>query len=148
FLPARIFWTKRGRLFIAGSSPALSALSSGFSDLKQLEIFPLLPLGDLRLVASDLRILDAQVVIDKAAAEAIGETIVVAQRPQRLLEALRQLQRLRLVGRICRGTRVEHALHAVEAGEDLRGHVEIRIGRRLADPVLEPCRRIAGAAEH
>src|SRR5215471_8831681 len=116
--------------------------------LKQLEIFPLLPLGDLRLVARDLGVLDPQVIVDEIAAEAIGEATVVAQRAQCLLEALRQLHRLCLVGRVGRRTGIEHALHAVETGEDLRGHVEIGIGGGLADPVLQPRCRIAGAAEH
>jgi hypothetical protein len=46
--------------------------------LKQLEIFTLLPLGDLRLVAGDLGVLDAQIIVDEIAAEAIGEAVVVA----------------------------------------------------------------------
>ena len=32
--------------------------------------------------------------------------------------------------------------------DDLRRDIEIRIGRRLADPVLDPRRRIVGRAEH
>jgi len=32
-------------------------------------------------------------------------------------------------------------------GDDLRGHIEIGIGRRFADPIFEPRGRIARSAE-
>src|SRR5262249_38553897 len=48
--------------------------------LKQIELFALLPPGDLRLVARDRGVLDTQLIVDEAAAEAIGEAAIVAQR--------------------------------------------------------------------
>ena len=55
---------------------------------------------------------------------------------------------LDFVRRVRRWAGIEHPLHAVEAGHDLRRHVEVGIGGRLADPILEPGGRVAGAAEH
>src|SRR5262249_48174183 len=74
--------------------------ADAFNCLKQLEIFPLLPLGDLRVVARDLGLLDAQVVVDEIFAEAGGEAGILAQRGERLLEAFRQMRRLDFVGRV------------------------------------------------
>src|SRR6266508_2450736 len=57
---------------------------SALKGLKQLEIFPLLPLRHFGLVARDLGLLDAQVIVDEASPEAVGEAVVVAQGAQRL----------------------------------------------------------------
>src|ERR1700745_3253772 len=75
--------------------------------LKQLEILSLLPLRDLRLVAGDLGLLDAQIVVDEIFAEAGGETGILAQRGERLLEAFRQMRCLDFVRRVRRRARVE-----------------------------------------
>src|SRR5262245_31044344 len=118
------------------------------SVLKQLEVFALLPLRDLGVVARELGLLDAQVIVDERLAEAFGEAGVVAQRGQRLLESRRQQLGARLVGGVRRRAGIEGAPHAVEAGDDLRGHVEIGIGGGLAHAVLEPRRGVASRAEH
>ena len=68
---------------------------SKVKELEQLEIFPLLPLRDLRLIAGDLGFLDAQIIVDEALTETVGKAVVVAQRVKRLVETLRQVQRLR-----------------------------------------------------
>src|SRR5439155_7097509 len=90
------------------------AHDEGWITLEQLEIFALLPFRDFGLVARDLGFLDAQIIIDETAAEPVGKAVVVAQRTQRLVEILRQRQRLRLVGSVRRWARLQHALYAVE----------------------------------
>src|SRR5215813_12888381 len=64
---------------------------------KQVEIFLLLPLGDLGVVARELGPLDGNVVIDEALPEAFGKAAILGQRRERLLERLGQERRLGLV---------------------------------------------------
>src|SRR5262249_9572419 len=54
--------------------------------LKQLEIFALLPLRDLGVIARELGLLDAQEGVDEIPAEALGKAGIVAQRGERLLQ--------------------------------------------------------------
>src|SRR5262245_47439571 len=108
---------------------------------KQLEIFLLLPFADLRMVARQLSLLDREVIIDELLAEAVGKAAVIAQRRKCLLERLWQQGRLGLVGCVSRGSGIELACDAIATGDDLRGHIEIRIGGGLARAVLEPGRR-------
>ncbi len=58
------------------------------------------------------------------------------------------MRRRNFVRRVRRRAGIERSRHAVEASHDLRRHVEVGIGGRLADPILEPGGRVAGAAEH
>src|SRR6266542_3688034 len=51
----------------------------GGPGLKQLEIFPLLPLRDLGAIAGDLGLLDAQVIVDEILSEARVETGIRVQ---------------------------------------------------------------------
>src|SRR5262245_22558098 len=81
------------------SSPAPRAVSERLYRLKQLEIFPLLPFRDFRLVARDFGLLDAQVVVDEIFAKAGGEAGIRAQRGERLLETFRQMPRPRIARR-------------------------------------------------
>src|SRR5262245_15243998 len=87
--------------------------------LEQLEIFPLLPIRDLRVVAGDLGLLDAQVIVDEIFAEAGGKAGILAQRGEGLLEAFRQMRCLDFVGGVRRRAGIKRSLHAVEAGDDL-----------------------------
>src|SRR5215510_11606685 len=106
--------------------------------LKQLEIFPLLPVRDLGAVARDLGFLDTQIIVDEILAEARGKAGITAQLAERLLETFGQKRRRHFIGRVCEGAGIEPALNAVETRPDLRRHVEIRIGGGLARPILEP----------
>src|SRR5947207_15543338 len=72
--------------------------------LEQFKIFAVLPLRNFRLVARDLEFLDANVIVDEVAAEALDQAGILTQRVERLLQALRQQLRLGLVGRVGRGT--------------------------------------------
>src|SRR5262249_40263642 len=90
--------------------------------LEQLEIFPLLPLRDLRVVAGDLGLLDAQIVVDEIFAEAGGEAGILAQRGERLLEAFRQMRRLDFVRRVRRRAGIGNAVPADVTGGDVAGH--------------------------
>ena len=88
------------------------------------------------------------VIVDELRAQRVAEKRIVLQREHRLAQRLRQQRGLRLIGRVRRRPGIEPAIDAIQARENLRGHVEIRIGRGLADPVFQPGRGIAGAAEH
>src|SRR6266700_8158689 len=67
---------------------------------KHLEIFAVLPVGDLGLEAFDLSVLDVRVVVDELRAQRLPEERVVLQRIDRLTQGLRQQCRLGLVGRV------------------------------------------------
>src|SRR6185312_4921046 len=127
------------RLRKAGSPARLS---------KHLEILTLLPVRDLGLETLDLGGLDVNVIVHERCPELLTEERIVAQRRHRLPQRFRQQLGARLVGRIRRQRRIELAVDAVEAGEDLRSHVEIGIGGGLADAVLQPCCGIPGRPEH
>src|SRR5262249_22845996 len=107
------------------SSP--EAVGERLCRLEQLEIFPLLPLRDLRVVAGDLGLLDAQIVVDEIFAEAGGEAGILAQRGERLLEAFRQMRRLDFVRRVRRRAALAHRLPALAPRDGVRGHLEIPI---------------------
>src|SRR5215467_15346555 len=94
---------------------ARCALHPGYSCpiSEQLEIFLLLPLGDLGVVARELGLLDGQVIVDELPTEGIGEAAILAQRRQRLFERLGQERRLGLIGRIRRRSRIELAREPV-----------------------------------
>src|SRR5262249_20559604 len=104
----------RSTIFFAASRDIFSLLD--MLRLKQLEIFPLLPLRDLRLVAGDLGLLDAKIVVDEIFAEAGGEAGILAQRGERLLEAFGQMRRLDFVRRVRRRGGGERSVHAREGG--------------------------------
>src|SRR5258706_276181 len=104
---------------------------------EQLEIFALLPLRHLEVEAGELGLLDVREIIDEGVAETGAEARARAQRRDRLAERPRQQRRRVVVGRLGRLAGIEASGDAVEPGDDLRGHVEIRVRRRLADAVLE-----------
>src|SRR5436853_3737479 len=91
--------------------------------LEQLEIFLLLPVAHFGLIAGDLGLLDAQIVIDEILAEAGRKEVVRAQRRERLFKSFWKKLRRRLVGRVGRRSGVELARDAVAPGGDLRGHI-------------------------
>src|SRR5258706_1101879 len=124
--------------------PAVLVMSAS----EHFEVFALLPLGDFRLESLDFRVLDVDVVVDELSAQRFAEEGIVPERKHRLTQRGRQKARLRLVGRIGRRSRIERPVDSVQTREELRGHVKVRIGRRLSYPVLEPGCRIAGTAEH
>ena len=78
----------------------------------------------------------------------VAEQRLLFERVERFGQGLRQQRAVGRIGLVVRRTRIARVLDAVEAGDDLRHHEEIRIGGRLADTVLQPRRRIAGRAEH
>jgi hypothetical protein len=104
--------------------------------LKHLEIFPVLPVGDLRQEARHLGVLDLQDIIDERLAELVLVERARPERVERLHQADRQLLGLRLIGRVGHGRWHELALDAVEPTDQLRVHGETGVGRRLADAVL------------
>src|SRR5437660_7857579 len=98
--------------------------------LEQLEIFLLLPVAHFGLIAGDLGLLDAQIVVDEILAEAGRKEVVRAQCRERLFKSFWKKLRRHLVGRVGRWSRLKLARDAVAPGDDLCGHVEIRIGGR------------------
>ena len=106
------------------------------------------PLAAFGLEARQLGLFDVGVIVDEGGAEIFSENRVRAQRGERFAEIFRQRRRLGLVGRIGRRPGIAALRDAVEAGIDLRRHVEIGIGRGLADAVFQMRRRIARLAEH
>src|SRR6267378_1638812 len=98
----------------------------GMPPSKRFEILTMLPVGDLGVEALDLGVLDVDVVVDELLPQRLPEKCVVTQGRHRLAQAFRQQVRLGLVGRIGGRPGIELAIDAVEAGENLLGHVEIR----------------------
>src|SRR5215213_10874559 len=104
------------------------------------EVFARLPCDGVlgRGVPLDLRALDAAEPVDDLRRECSHQRFVGDERVERFAEARRQ----RLAGARVRSVdgprRDELALDAVEAGMDLSREVQIRIGHRLAHPVLDP----------
>src|SRR3979490_1918937 len=81
---------------------------------EQLEIFPLFPVTDFGLIAVDLELLDADVVVDEALAEALREAGILPQRRERFLQALGQKGRRRFIRRIGARARVALPRQAAE----------------------------------
>src|SRR5205085_7865094 len=95
----------------------------GMTHSKHLEILALFPVRDVGLKTLDLGVLDVDVVIDEFRAQAVAEKRIVLQRRYRLAQGFWQQRRGGLVRRIRRRPGIEGAIDAVEAGENLRGHV-------------------------
>src|SRR6185312_16564015 len=93
--------------------------------------------------AGELSLLDMRIIIDEGAPETGAERLVSPERRACLTKRLRQRRRLHLVRCVRGRSRVDFSRNAVEPGMDLRGDVEIRIGRRLPDAVLQMRHRIA-----
>src|SRR5262245_20745038 len=74
----------RGASVVAVSLSCYQLVRNPACVLEQLEIFALFPLRDLGVIARELRLLDAQVVVDEILAEAFGEAGIVAHRGERL----------------------------------------------------------------
>src|SRR5215510_3406403 len=74
---------KSFRFAIAGRQS--HRIPSGCSASEQVEVFLLLPLGDLRVEAGDLRLLDAEVVVDESVAQRGAEAGAITQRIERFL---------------------------------------------------------------
>src|SRR5262245_4198805 len=129
-----------GTLDFTSSVPCMSYLATPRS--KQIEIFLLLPFGHFRVVARELGSLDGEIVVDESLSETFGKAAILGERSERLLERLGQGRCLRFVRCIRRRSGIELTRNAIAAGDDLRGHVEIRIRGRLTDAVFEPRRLI------
>ena len=71
----------------------------------------------------------------------------VVQGVEPFAQARRQLRAGR-VRRVGLEAGLEPALQPVEAGVDLRRHIQVGVGHRLADAVLDARRRVAAGAEH
>src|SRR5205823_2118611 len=119
--------------------------------LKEIEVFAMLPFADLQVEARDLGLLDLAVVVDEGFTDSFAQHLVLAQRFERLRKRARQELGLGLVrrvgGRRQTGAAFSYLCHAVEAGVNLRGEIQIGIRRRLADAVLDPRRGIPGTAD-
>src|SRR5262245_27478373 len=102
----------------AAAAPLIRATAPS----KQIEIFALLPFTNLGLEAGNLGLLDTDIVVDEGVAERGAETCARAQGVERLCERRRQELGLGLIGRVGAGARFILAVHAIEAGGDLRAH--------------------------
>ena len=61
---------------------------------KHLEIFAMLPVGNLRLKPLDLGVLDVNVIVDELGAERAAEKRIVVEREHRFAQTFRQQCRL------------------------------------------------------
>src|SRR6266851_7262574 len=105
---------------------------------EDLEVFALLPFRDFEFETRYLGFLDQRIVIDERAAESGAQALVFAQCRDGFGERVRQHWRRRFIRRVGRRPRIELALDPVEARENLRRHIKVRIRGRLAYPVLKP----------
>src|SRR5687768_14101977 len=127
---------------------------------KKVEVFILFPCGGVlarpgqavlaeELVeAAELAALQGEKIVDEHVAELAAEKRVPVEGIERVAQARRQHRALGRVRLVVARPGLQLALDAIQAGDDLRGEIEVGVGRRLADAVLEPRGRIAGAAEH
>ena len=106
-----------------------------------------LPLSASQRAAISVSSLDVQPVVDEHVAEAVAQVSAVLQRGQRFSG-----KRMPATARPSSHTadpptgQARAPRDAVEPRMDLRRHIEIRIGERLADTVLQMRRGIAGLA--
>src|SRR5882672_12553253 len=114
---------------------------------EQVEVFAVFPIAHFEVEAGDLGFLDPAKVFYKRFAESGAQRLVLSQRLEGLVQRAGQQVGLRLVGCVGRAGEVRPGGQAVEARVDLRGDVEVRVRRRLADAVLDARRGIAGAAD-
>ena len=124
------------------------AVRSAHGQPKQREVLALLPVADVQIEAVDLGLFQLEIIIDEEVAEARAQRLVVAEGGQRLGQRARQRRRLGFIGRVGRRAGIERAVEPVQPAHDLARHVEVGVGRRLADPVFQVRRGIARAAQH
>src|SRR6202167_1471933 len=113
-----------------------------------LEIFLVLPVGHMLEEPADLEVFDAQQVVDEDVAESLAEELVLAQLGYRVHQAARQRRCRRRIRLQRRGGRFEPSPQPVEAARDLGCDVQVRVGCRVADPVLNVRGRRSWLANH
>src|ERR1700685_3585983 len=120
--------------------------------LAHLPVADVLPLsgrvlGNSRVVPDQLGALHLDQVVDQRVPEGLAEEGVLLQRADGTGQRCREHRVLRYI-RICldRRGRLKLPAHAIKPGGDVRGHVEVGVGGRLAHPVFHVAVGIAGRA--
>lgn len=108
----------------------------------------MLPVGHRGQESANLELLEVHEIVDEPITERRAEAGVIAQRRDGIHQRLRQGRCIGAVRRVGGGSGIGARRDPIEARGDLRGHVKIRICRRLADAVLQAGRRIIGLADN
>ena len=106
--------------------------------LISLEVFAMFPVGDVGLKPCQFMTTDRDVVVDELIPQCSAEHCRCGQGIHRFPQACWHQWPLRLCVRVGqRAARIDRVRNAVQTGDDLRAHVEIRIGGRLTEAVLD-----------